>query len=146
MQESQNVRSTRDVIQAVNDYRFDAILDLATDDIIVRQPFAAAGQPERYQGREAFVNGLRFIPTMFESFNLDITAVYDCPSANAVAFEQTSRGVFRANGSEYRNLYMMIFKFRDGKLAEWIEHYDPRLMIEALTPILAKMGVSASGA
>jgi ketosteroid isomerase-like protein len=139
MQESRNVQITRQVIQAVNDYRFDAILDLATDDIVVLQPFAAVGQPERYRGREAFVNGLRFIPTLFRSFKLEISAVYDCPEDNAVAFEQSSRGIFNVDGSEYTNLYMMIFRFRCGKVSEWVEHYDPRRMTEALTPILAKM-------
>lgn len=139
MQESLNVRITRRAIQAVTDYEFDLIPGLAVADIIVRQPFAAMGQPELYQGRDAFVNGLRFIPNLFRSFELSIGAVFDCPAEDTVVFEQTSKGVFKVDGSEYRNSYLMIFKFRDGKIAEWIEHYDPRLMTEAMTPILAKM-------
>jgi ketosteroid isomerase-like protein len=79
------------------------------------------------------------VPTIFKEFKLTIDRIYDCPDDDVVAFEQTSRGVFAIDDSEYANRYMMIFGFRDGKICSWTEYYDSRIMTEKMGPILAKM-------
>lgn len=144
MMESENVRLVRALGQAVSDYDFDKVEAMVADDIVVEQPFPAMGMPERMQGREQFLGGLRFVPTMFKEFKLTITQVYDCPDDNIVAFEQTSRGIFNVDGSEYRNRYMMIFGFRGGKVYLWKECYDSRIMTEKMTPIMAKMSAASA--
>lgn len=139
MGESANVRMARAAMQAMSDFDFDSVERMVTDDIVVVQPFPAMGMPETMRGRENFLGGVRFVPTMFKEFKLTISQVYDCPADDIVAFEQTSRGIFNIDGSEYRNRYMMIFGFRDGKISLWKEYYDSRIMTEKMTPIIAKM-------
>lgn len=137
--ETANVRRVRCAMQAVSDFDFDAVEAMVTDDIVVVQPFPAMGMPERMEGREQFIGGLRFVPTMFREFKLTISDIYDCPEENVVAFEQTSHGIFNLDGSEYRNRYMMIFGFRDGQICLWKEYYDSRVMTEKMTPIMSRL-------
>lgn len=139
MTESANVRLARAAMQAMSDYDFDAVERMVAEDVVVRQPFAAMGMPQVMRGRAKFMDGVRFVPSMFKEFKLTIRNIYDCPDQNAVAFEQTSRGIFNIDGSEYRNSYMMIFEFHDGKITSWTEYYDSRIMTEIMTPIMAKM-------
>ena len=137
--ESNNATLTRKIVQAISDYQFDAVLDYVTDDLIVEQPYAALGQPERYQGRDDFVAGLKFIPGMFKEFKLTIKELYDCPSQDVIIFEQDSRGILNLDGSVYQNHYVMLYKFRDGKVALWREYYNPEIMTRDLGPVIAKM-------
>ena len=139
MSESANVGLVRAAMKAVSDYEFDAVEAMVADDIVIQVPFAALGMPERIEGRAQFVGGLRFIPNMFKEFKLTIGEVYDCPEDDIVAFEQTSRGTFAVDGSEYANRYMMLFGFRDGKIRLWKEYYNSQVMTEKMAPILAKM-------
>ncbi|MEL7028238.1 MAG: nuclear transport factor 2 family protein, partial [Pseudomonadota bacterium] len=128
MSESKNAGVARRIIRAVSEFDFDTVHALTCQDIVVEQPFPALGQPERYEGAEAFVSGLRLVPTVFSSFELTIGELFDCPEDEVVIFEQTSRGVFNLNGEIYENRYVMIFKFRDGKVAVWREYYNPETM------------------
>jgi len=148
MSESQNVQVVRQVIRAVSDFDFDTVEQLVSEDIVVEQPFATLGMAEKMKGRDAFIAGLRFVPTMFHEFKLNITAVYDCPDENTVVFEQTSAGIFNVDGSSYANRYIMIFGFCDGKISIWKEGYDARIMYERMTPVMVAMGTSkgSSGA
>jgi ketosteroid isomerase-like protein len=139
MIESTNVRTTRALIGAMNDGDFEAVNSMVTEDIVVLQPFAAMGMPERMEGRDAFMAGVSFVPHMFRLFKLTISEVYDCPDDDVVVFEQTSHGVFHVDGSEFGNRYIMKFAFRAGKVCLWQEVYDSRIMTEKITPIMAKM-------
>ena len=139
MSVSQNVQSVRNIIEAVNRFDIDYVTGLATEDIVIDQPFAAMGFPERQQGHESFVEAMNGIPAMFSSFNLEISQVYDVPGQDIVIFEMESKAVFAINGASYANRYIMVFGFRDGKLCLWREYYNPLLLEEQMAPIMALM-------
>lgn len=126
--ESRNVQVTRQVIGLVSDYRFDEIEEHIHDDIVMEAPYQAFHQGPMKRGREGFMAGFRFVPNVFKSFKLNIHEIYDCPDQDVVVFEQTSFGIFAANGSSYQNRYIMVFQFRDGKIVLWREYFNPEIM------------------
>ena len=128
MAESRNVETTRNVISLVSDFRFDEIAQYIHEDIVMEAPFQAFHQGPMKRGREPFLMGMRFVPTVFKSFKLNIHEIYDCPDQDVVVFEQTSFGIFAANGKSYQNRYIMVFGFRDGQIILWREFFNPEIM------------------
>ena len=143
MTESTNAGIARAIIQAVSDFDFATVHDLVAEDVLVEQGYPALGQPEQYRGKEAFIAGLKLVPTLFSEFQLTIKALYECPDQNLVIFEQTSRGVFLLNGEVYQNDYVMFFWFEDGLVRRWKEYYNPEVMARDMGAVLAQMSASA---
>jgi len=118
----------RRVIELVSSFQFDEIEQYIHEDIVVEAPYQAFHNGPMRRGKTAFMEGMRFVPNVFKAFSLKIHELYDCPEQEAVVFEQTSMGVFAANGGTYQNRYIMVFKFRDGKIHLWREFFNPEIM------------------
>lgn len=128
-----------EILRAISSFEFQKAHDLVTEDVIVEQGYPALGQPEQYQGREAFIAGLNFVPSIFEEFQLSIIEAYDVPEKDMLIFEQRSRGIVKTTQEVYDNLYVMMFKFRDGKVYHWREYYNPEIMTTGLGPAVAAL-------
>lgn len=134
--ESENVRITRLLMQLTSDGRYDELADHVHDEIVLDCPFPAFFQGPPRVGIEKYREGVKFIPYIFTSFKLHIHEIYDCPDQDAVVFEQTSSGILAANNQPYSNRYLMIFKFRDGKVVLWREFFNPELMTRQMATTL----------
>ena len=137
MAESSNVFVTRELMRIVSEARYAEVEQYLHEEIVVDIPFPAFHQGPIHRGSKQIAAGFAFIPRVFSSFKLTITDIYDCPQQNVVVFEQTSAGVFAANGASYRNRYIMIFAFRDGKVVLWREFFNPEAMNNQMAPLLA---------
>ena len=123
-----NAETTRHVIGLVTEFRFDDIEEFIHDDIVVDCPYQAFHAGPLKRGRDNFMVGMRSVGDVFKSFQLNIHELYDCPGQDTVVFEQTSMGVFATNGGTYQNRYIMVFKFKDGKIHLWREFFNPEIM------------------
>ncbi|MEM6583945.1 MAG: nuclear transport factor 2 family protein [Pseudomonadota bacterium] len=119
---------TRKVIAHVCAYQFDELSQYIHDDIVMEAPFQAFHNGPMKRGKDRFMQGMQFVPNVFKTFSLNIHELYDCPEQDVVVFEQTSMGVFVANGDTYQNRYIMVFGFRDGKIILWREFFNPEIM------------------
>ena len=133
--ESENVRTVREIARAVSAYEFDAVAKHLHEELVIECPFPAFFQGPLRRGGAQVAAGFAFIPQIFKSFKLNITEIYDCPGQDVVVFEQTSDAEF-LSGAPYANRYVMIFGFRDGKVALWRECFDPIVMNRCMTPLL----------
>ena len=131
-----NAEVTREVIRLVTAYRFDEIAQYIHDDIVMEAPYQAFHQGPMRRGKLGFMAGFAFVPQIFKRFSLNIHELYDCPAQNTVVFEQTSMGIFNANGKAYQNRYIMVFQFRDGKIVLWREFFNPEIMIASMAFML----------
>ncbi len=123
-----NADVTRKVIDLVSAFEFDEIAQYIHEDIVMEAPYQAFHNGPMRRGGDLFMEGMRFVPNVFKKFKLNIHELYDCPEQDVVVFEQTSMGIFAANGGTYQNRYIMVFGFRDGKIVLWREFFNPEIM------------------
>lgn len=134
--ESANVRVVREVMRLMSEFRFDEAAGYLHDDVIVDCPYQAFHQGPLRRGKTLVAAGFQFVPMIFSRFRLSIGEVYDCPGDDTVVFEMESDGIFAANGTAYRNQYLMVFGFRDGKVVLWREYYNPKRMNDGMAFLL----------
>ena len=123
-----NADRARQIIEWVSAFKFDEIEALLHEDIVQECPYQAFHSGPMMRGRDAVMQGLQFVPQVFDTFKLNIHALYDCPEQKTVIFEMTSFGVFAMGGGNYQNRYIMVFEFRDDKLVLWREYFNPEVM------------------
>ncbi len=70
----------------------------------------------------------------FSRFSLAITAVHELLDPDALIVEYESDGQVRATGKPYRNRYLGIFRFRDGRICAWREFHNPEITARAMQP------------
>ncbi|HLY55218.1 MAG TPA: nuclear transport factor 2 family protein [Stellaceae bacterium] len=142
--ESRNALTTRKIMAASSAYDFEELFTYIHPDIVVHVPYHTPPIPEFQHGKEQFVAGMGFVPTMFKEFKLTITELYDLPERDTVIFEMKSHGKFAAVDGIYENSYVMIFKFRDGLCIYWAERYDSDIFRQKMLPVIAKMAADAA--
>ncbi|WP_281783669.1 nuclear transport factor 2 family protein [Sinimarinibacterium flocculans] len=134
--ESPNVRTVREVMRLMSEFRFDEAAQHLHEDVIVDCPYQAFHQGPLRRGRALVAAGFQFVPMIFSSFRLHVDHVYDCPDDGSVVFEMHSEGVFAAGGGAYHNEYVMVFGFRHGKVVLWREYYNPKTMNDGMAFML----------
>src|SRR5690606_40705707 len=68
----------------VSQFRFDEIEQYIHDDIVMEAPYQADHQGPMRRGKEKFMAGFQFIPTIFRSFSTKTHELYDCPAQNEI--------------------------------------------------------------
>ena len=135
-----NAETARHVIELVSAFRFDDIEAFVHEDIVMECPYQAFHTGPMRRGKADFMEGMRFVPTVFKSFQLNIHELYDCPEQDTVVLEQTSLGVFLSSGGTYQNRYILVFKFRDGQIYLWREFYNPEVMNRGMLSMFDEPG------
>ena len=135
-----NAETARHVIELVSAFRFDDIEAFVHEDIVMECPYQAFHTGPMRRGKADFMEGMRFVPTVFKSFQLNIHELYDCPEQDTVVLEQTSLGVFLCSGGTYQNRYILVFKFRDGQIYLWREFYNPEVMNRGMLSMFDEPG------
>jgi ketosteroid isomerase-like protein len=78
--------------------------------------------------------GVRMLQSLFPSgllYTVDsITAEEDRAAA-----EVQSRGTL-VNGKEFHNIYVFMFRIKDGRIATVAEHFNPQVVRELIVPLL----------
>lgn len=88
-------------------------------------PYPPEGFPSSIDGKETIVSGFRNLFQNFVSFESTLTAVYPAGDSDAVCVEYTNRAIL-ANGAEYTNQNIAVFRFRDGLIIAYHDYFDPR--------------------
>jgi len=68
-------------------------------------------------------------------FTLRLTAVHECLDPDLLVVEYESDGVATPTGRPYRNTYVALWRFRDGKVCGVKEFPNPMVAAEALIPV-----------
>lgn len=103
---------------------YEKLYDLCTDDVRMSIPYQLPGFPNHGAGKEQLrqLNG-----AMGRYSSTAQTVVKVEPMLNPDSFLVAVKGdmVVRDTGRPYHNDYLNIFRFRDGKIAEWVSYHDP---------------------
>ncbi len=120
-----NTDNVRAVLAHITAAEYDKLADYVTEDLHFELPYASAPIPNSFDGRATWDGMQRMTFKMFTSFRNEPTAIYTTNDPDLVIAEYESNAVVAANGKNYTNMYVGIFRFRDGKICAWREYHNP---------------------
>lgn len=122
---SDNQAIVRSVLATVSAGQFDKLADFVTDDLVFDLPYGPDFMPNPVLGRDAWNQMQLMTFELFSSFALELVEVHDCLDPDELIAEYRSEAVVVRNGNDYRNRYIGVFRFRDGKISHWREFHNP---------------------
>ena len=127
----QNQQVMEAFMAAVGARDFAALEEICQPDLVVELPYS--DPPKRLEGFAAYRDAIGVALEIFQ-FQLTLTAVHPGLDPDLLIAEYTSEGVATPTGKPYRNVYIGIWRFRDGQLASLREFFDPMRAAEARSP------------
>jgi ketosteroid isomerase-like protein len=84
--------------------------------------------------KEKYLAGVRILQSLFPA---GLTYTIDTLTAeeDRVAAEVQSRGTL-VNGEPFHNVYVFMFRIREGRIASVAEHFNPQIVREKIVPLL----------
>jgi ketosteroid isomerase-like protein len=113
------------VLDTVSAGKFEQLADYVTDDLVFELPYGPDFMPNPIEGRDAWNQMQLMTFKLFSSFVLELIEVHDCVDPEELIAEYRSDAIVERNGNEYRNRYIGVFRFRDGKISHWREFHNP---------------------
>ncbi|WP_405162886.1 nuclear transport factor 2 family protein [Nocardia sp. NBC_01499] len=127
---TQKIRIIEQFFFRISTKDLDGLLALCTEDTQLSIPYQLPGFPAYIDGageiREAWSALDRYEPS-----TITVANVEPMLDPNSFLVEAKGHMVIRETGRPYRNDYLNIFRFRGGKIAEWICYRDPTRQIAA---------------
>lgn len=114
------------VLETVSAGRFEELGQSMTDDLVFELPYGPDFIPNPVEGLEAWNQMQLMTFAMFSSFRLELTSFHDCLDPDELIAEYRSEAVVKRNGNDYRNRYIGVLRFRDGKISHWREFHNPQ--------------------
>ena len=108
------------------------LVNCYTPDWVLELPFA--DPPVRLEGRQEIAAYLAPRLDTFV-FTLSLTAVHECLDPDLLVVEYESDGHVSHTGKPYRNTYIALWRFRDGRVSGVKEFPNPMVAAEALVPL-----------
>ncbi|MFD6158112.1 nuclear transport factor 2 family protein [Nocardia sp. NPDC060256] len=101
------------------------VLELCTEDLQTRIPFDPIVSVREIKGKEVLRAVAAEALEMYDSYRQIVTSIEPLLDPNTWLATVKGDLLVRSTGLPYRNDYLTIFRFRDGKIAEWTTYHDP---------------------
>jgi ketosteroid isomerase-like protein len=118
-------------MSAVGTGDFALLETLCQPDFVVELPYS--DPPQRLEGFPAYRAAVAPSLEVFQ-FSLTLSAVHPCLDPDLLIAEYTSDGIATTTGKVYRNVYIGVWGFREGRIASLREFFNPVRATEALRP------------
>jgi ketosteroid isomerase-like protein len=134
MNDQSNSRNIQDVVtewyRSIEQGRVDHVVSMMTDDIVGEMPYSPGDFPKILRGipahRHHFANGIAgYRQISFIDFRF-----WPMQDPEYVGLQCHGRFI-RNNDAPYENNYFCIYRVVGGKVAWWIEYYDPQVFLTA---------------
>lgn len=113
------------IMDAITGGRYDDLAALVTEDLVFELPYGPSFMPDPVRGRDAWMAMSTQTFALFSSFVQHIDEVYELVDPDMVIAEYHSDATVAANGNAYRNRYIGVLRFRDGRVCAWREFHNP---------------------
>ena len=131
--ESESLDLARRWLAALAEANFSGWPSLVADDVRMRFPFAPPGMPDGCEGRASCQALIQAFFAGIASFTWDDLQLH--PAAEDGLLFATARSrVVLLTGKHYGNEYCFMMRFRDRKLSEYREYFNPLPAIAAFAP------------
>jgi len=114
------------VLETISAGDFDRLVEFMTDDLVFDLPYGPDFIPNPIEGLEPWNQMQLMTFQLFDSFRQELLEVHECLDPDQLIAEYRSDAVVKRNGNAYRNRYIGVVRFRDGKICAWREFHDPR--------------------
>ncbi len=125
-----NRRMVEAFMVGISDADFAALESICTADFVAELPYS--DPPKRYEGFAAYRAA---VEPMLETlrFRLRLETIHPGLDPDLLVAEYTSEGIAKPTGKPYRNVYIGLYRFRDGRLCGLREFYNPMPALESLS-------------
>jgi uncharacterized protein len=113
------------VLATISAGQFDRLAEFMTDDLVFELPYGPDFLPDPIEGLETWNQMQLMTFKLFSTFALELVDVHDCIDPDELIAEYRSDAVVARNGNPYRNRYIGVLRFRDGKISGWREYHNP---------------------
>ncbi len=100
--------------------------DLMTDDVVIEAPFAPPGRPNRFEGKQQFLdfaNPQRAVfPVRFDGCRT--VAVHDTTDPDTIVVEYELTGTSTVTNRQATAAFIGVLTTREGKIARWREYQN----------------------
>ena len=127
-----NEATIRQIMELISAGRADDMLDLLDDEFLFELPYGPEGMPPSFD-KKMFGPMQSATFKMFGSFSLQPVEFHPLLDPAGLVVEYQSEAVVAATGEPYRNRYIGVFRFRDGKVLSWREYHNPEVATRALS-------------
>ena len=111
-------------MELISTGRSDEVVGLLTDDFTFELPYGPVGMPPSFD--KASYAGMQSATfKLFSSFALEPIEMHHMLDPDELVAEYRSDATVAASGEPYRNRYIGVFTFRDGKVRSWKEFHNP---------------------
>lgn len=107
---------------------------LITDDIEFELPYGPGQKALTVKGSARWLALNDATWPAFSIFRIGATRFHELADPDALIVEYASDGEVRATGKPYRNRYIGVFAFRDGRICAWREFHNPEITAISMTP------------
>jgi ketosteroid isomerase-like protein len=114
------------VLETISAGQFDRLAEFMTDDLVFDLPYGPDFLPNPIEGLESWNQMQLMTFQLFDSFQQELLEVHECIDPDELIAEYRSDAIVKRNGNPYRNRYIGVVRFRDGKICAWREFHDPR--------------------
>jgi uncharacterized protein len=119
-------------------------IDLWADDAVLEFPFAPAGQPGRFVGKQAILAYMSATTERIEVDSVTNLEIFPMLDPEAIVVDVQIAGHLLGNGAPYDQRYVTIFQFKAGKIQRYREFWNPLISIDAHGSRQAWMAAFAS--
>lgn len=131
-----NIEVFKAMLEACGRKDFDRGLYWLTEDVYCDWPYRPIpDMDEVMTGRETlkrfFIEGQK----PFAGLNYRIDAIYELVDPDVLIAEYSSDSRHLATGVPYRNCYLGIFRFREGRICFWREYINPLAIKDVLDAV-----------
>ena len=125
----QNKQTVEKFFSSVEQQKFDMIKEIFAAEAKGFQPFAPDGFPNNLIGSEGFYKEFSGLTTRFSHMKFP-RRIYATEDPNYV-FMQFTGEMDLIQGGKYENQYLATFRFKDGKIIEYTEYFNPIVLAKA---------------
>lgn len=107
-----------------------ALRGLLCDDFVLEMPY---GSVQRLEGLDVYLAHVEPALELMR-FQLSFDRIHECLDPDRLIAQYTSDGRAMPTGKPYRNVYIGIWAFRDGRISGLREYWNPQITAAALEP------------
>ncbi len=113
------------VTETISAGEYERLRAYMTEDLVFDLPYGPSFMANPINGLEPWIEMSLATFKMFTSFGLTLGEVHPCLDPDELIAEYASDAVVAHNGNSYRNRYIGVVRFREGKICGWKEFHNP---------------------
>ena len=132
MTRERNIETAQQMFRFLEQRQFKEFSELFAENGKVIHPYHSGLFPAETIGQKEIYKGIQIAATNFNEIHFPIDEILPFEDPKKVAVKLKGKLLLKNGAGTYENDYLAIFSFDEqGKIAEWIEYYNPNTAAKA---------------